>query len=115
FVPTFHGHAHNRRCQVRWHPLYNTVAGLEDFETCERIFSMSNHLASTTRFASKFHRQQAIEEHFSYWDELKYANLAQFLFNNYRQALETISTLTAHTAIVKEKHSITDSDFENYL
>ncbi|KIJ27126.1 hypothetical protein M422DRAFT_215978 [Sphaerobolus stellatus SS14] len=115
FVPTFHGHAHNRGCQVRWHPLYNTLAGLEDFETCERIFSMSNHLASTTRFASKFHRQQAIEEHFSYWDELKYANLSQFLYNNYRQALETISTLTAHITIVKEKNSITDNDLDRYL
>ncbi|KIJ28781.1 hypothetical protein M422DRAFT_91237, partial [Sphaerobolus stellatus SS14] len=64
FVPTFHKHAHNRGCQVCWHPLYNTLASLEDFKTRERIFSMSNHLTSTTRFASKFHRQQAIEEHF---------------------------------------------------
>ncbi|KIJ30585.1 hypothetical protein M422DRAFT_186944, partial [Sphaerobolus stellatus SS14] len=51
--------------------LYNTQAGLEDFETCERIFSMSNHLTSATQFASKLHHQQVIEEHFSYWDDVK--------------------------------------------
>lgn len=74
-VPTFHGHAHNRVCQLKWHPLYLKVLGLEDFECCERIFSFSNHLASCTRHSSKFHRHQGIEEHIQYWAELKYSNL----------------------------------------
>jgi Kyakuja-Dileera-Zisupton transposase len=76
-IPSFHGHAHNRRCQIFWHPLFIYDVGLEDFETCERIFSASNHLASTTRYSTAFHRRQAIEEHFSYWDETKYVNLSK--------------------------------------
>ncbi|KAF7330598.1 hypothetical protein MSAN_02460000 [Mycena sanguinolenta] len=34
-VPAFHGHAHNRACQLGWHPLYVDSVGLEDFEECE--------------------------------------------------------------------------------
>ncbi|KIJ30837.1 hypothetical protein M422DRAFT_234713 [Sphaerobolus stellatus SS14] len=114
-VPTFHGHAHNRGCQLTWHPLYLTEMGLEDFEGCERVFSFSNHLAGTTRNATTFHRHQAIEEHFKYWDELKYANLSVFLLSNYKQALETISTLETEITILKAAHNITDADFERFM
>ena len=64
-VPSIHGHGHNRRCQVRWHPLNLSGAGKEDFEGCKRCFSASNHLASGTRLASTFHRRQAIEQFFN--------------------------------------------------
>ena len=47
-VPLFHGYAHNRWCQLFWHPLFIYHAGLEDFETCEHMFSSSNHIVSTT-------------------------------------------------------------------
>ncbi|KIJ30002.1 hypothetical protein M422DRAFT_187667, partial [Sphaerobolus stellatus SS14] len=114
-VPTFHGHAHNRGCQLKWHPLYLKVLGLEDFECCERIFSFSNHLASCTRHSSKFHRHQGIEEHIRYWAELKYSNLAGFLFNNYRQALELISELEAELVVLKSAHLLQDQDFETFL
>ena len=77
-VPSFHGHAHNRGCQLDWHPLYITDAGLEDFEACERVFSFSNLVAATVRNATAFHRHQAIEEVFKYWDEQKYANLSKY-------------------------------------
>ena len=72
-VPAFHGHAHNRRCQVYWHPLFVHGVGMEDFEECERFFSKSNHLAPSTRFASEFHRCQQILQHFNHHDLDKYA------------------------------------------
>lgn len=72
-VPAFHGHAHNRRCQLSWHPLYMDGCGKEDFEGCERVFSQSNALAATTRFASAFHRHQAIDAYFEHWDHEKHA------------------------------------------
>jgi hypothetical protein len=73
-VPSFHGHAHNRRCQVHWHPNYKQGVGLEDFEECERTFSRSNEIATTTRLATPFHRRQAIDEHFRFHDADKHAN-----------------------------------------
>jgi len=51
-VPSFHGHAHNRACQLQYHPQYITSVRIEDFETCERCFSISNGLAATTRLAT---------------------------------------------------------------
>ncbi|KAJ7256400.1 hypothetical protein C8J57DRAFT_950293, partial [Mycena rebaudengoi] len=56
-----------------WHPLYVDGVGLEDFEECERTFARSNHLASVTRMATPFHRQQQIDEHFAFHDLNKHA------------------------------------------
>ncbi|KAF8575937.1 hypothetical protein K439DRAFT_1368611, partial [Ramaria rubella] len=73
-VGSFHGHAHCRTCQLDWHPLYLKGCGLEDFETCERVFSRSNALASVTRYASTFHRRQLIHRWFESWNNDKYAD-----------------------------------------
>jgi hypothetical protein len=79
-VPAFHGHAHNRLCQVHWHPLYMEGVGLEDFEVCERTFHKSNELASGTRLATPFHRLQEIEEHWNFIDIDKHAASGERLF-----------------------------------
>jgi hypothetical protein len=76
-VPAFHGHAHNRECQIGWHPLYVEGVGLEDFEECEHTFAKSNNLASTTRMATPFHRQKQIDEHFFFHDLDKHANFGE--------------------------------------
>ncbi|KAG2100405.1 uncharacterized protein F5147DRAFT_747133 [Suillus discolor] len=75
-VGAFHGHAHNRRCQLDWHPMYIKGTGLTEGEGCEHVFSSSNDLARSTRHASPFHRHQTIEEHFAFWDQDKYAALS---------------------------------------
>lgn len=41
-VDAFHGHAHNRICQLSNHPLFLKGFGLEDLATCERIFAGTN-------------------------------------------------------------------------
>ncbi|KAL0057518.1 hypothetical protein AAF712_015839 [Marasmius tenuissimus] len=89
-VPAFHGHAHNRKCQCQWHPQYIPRVGIEDFEGCKRTFSLSNNLASTTRLATLFHRQQAILEHFDFNDDDKHALSGNFIYQNYREALERL-------------------------
>ncbi|KAG1766385.1 hypothetical protein EV702DRAFT_979590 [Suillus placidus] len=76
-VGAFHGHAHNRRCQLDWHPMYIEGTGQTEGEGCEHIFSSSNELARSTRHVSRFHRHQTIEEHFAFWDEDKYAALSK--------------------------------------
>ncbi|KAG1828058.1 hypothetical protein DFJ58DRAFT_672380 [Suillus subalutaceus] len=78
-VGAFHGHAHNRRCQLNWHPMYISGTGHSEGEGCEHIFSASNELARSTRHASRFHRHQAIEEHYTFWDMDKYAVLSSSL------------------------------------
>jgi hypothetical protein len=75
-VGAFHGHAHNWKCQLHWHPLYIPGTGHSEGEGCEHIFSASNELARSTRHASPFHQHQSIEEHFTFWDKDKYAAIS---------------------------------------
>ena len=72
-VPAFHGYAHSRSCQVEWHPLHVGGTGKEDFEGSERAFSASNSLAIGTRLSSRFHRAQAIQQHWLFWSMDKHA------------------------------------------
>ena len=79
-VGAFHGHAHNRLCQLSFLTTYVEGLGLEDLEGCEHFFSKSNALASFTRHASTFHRRQAIVEFSKYNDTFEtYANLSKFI------------------------------------
>ncbi|KAJ7302857.1 hypothetical protein DFH08DRAFT_918854 [Mycena albidolilacea] len=90
-VGAFHGHAHNRSCQLKHLATYVLGLGLEDLETCKRFFSKSNGLARAVRYASVFHRRQAIVTYLAHMDTFEtYANLSTFLVNNYKQALEQI-------------------------
>lgn len=90
-IPSMHGYAHNRACQLGHHPKYISGAGIEDFEGCERVFSASNECARLSRHSTTFHRLQSIDAHFHQWDRDKYANIGTFIRNNYRQALLIIA------------------------
>ncbi|KAJ7679874.1 hypothetical protein B0H14DRAFT_3681713 [Mycena olivaceomarginata] len=113
-VPAFHGHAHNRTCQIGWHPLYVDGVGCEDFEECERTFSKSNNLASITRTQTAFHRQQTIDEHFQYHDQDKHAASGNFIYQNYRQALEKIATNRGQLSVMEAQLGTTAEDYEAY-
>ncbi|KAJ7855154.1 hypothetical protein B0H14DRAFT_2353371 [Mycena olivaceomarginata] len=92
-VGSFHGHAHNRLCQLRFLATYVEGMGLEDLEGCERFFSCSNGLAKSCRYASWFHRQQEITMYAKHFDSFEmYANLSKFLCSNYHQALGILKT-----------------------
>ena len=77
-VGSFHGHAHNRLCQLRNLATYVKGIGLEDLEGGEQFFSKSNALASSTRYSSAFHRRQAISEYAKYTGKFDtYQNLCK--------------------------------------
>jgi KDZ transposase-like protein len=133
-VPSFHGHAHNRGCQLHWHPMYTEGVGLEDFEECERTFGKSNELAAVTRLASPYHRVQHIDEHFIFHDQdkhemsgicfrfmhvsclkPKFSRSGNFIFQNYRQALDKIETESHQLTALAARLKTTDIDYENYL
>jgi hypothetical protein len=77
-VGSFHGHAHNRLCQLRFLATYVEGMGLEDLEGCERFFSRSNGLAKSCRYASRFHHQQEITTYAKHFDSFEtYANLSE--------------------------------------
>ncbi|KAJ7040517.1 hypothetical protein C8F04DRAFT_1253819 [Mycena alexandri] len=113
-VPAFHGHAHNRACQIGWHPLYVEGVGLEDFEECERTFARSNNLAAATRLSTVFHRQQQIDEHFHFHDLDKHAASGNFIYQNYRQSLDKIVANGAQLSVLEASLGTTGADYEAY-
>jgi hypothetical protein len=79
-IGSFHGHAHNRLCQLRYLATYVKGLGLEDLEGGERFFSKSNALAASIRHASVFHRKQKIIEFTKHMDQNEtYQNLSKQL------------------------------------
>ncbi|RDX42144.1 hypothetical protein OH76DRAFT_1488926 [Lentinus brumalis] len=114
-VPAFHGHSHNHRCQLDWHPMYMADVGKEDFEGCERFFSFSNGLAASTRLATAFHRHQAIEGLVAFWSRQKHGESGRFIFNNYRQALKTIEEGERALEVYARDLKTTPEDYERYL
>jgi hypothetical protein len=131
-VPAFHGYAHNRACQLDHHPLYVVGFGLEDFEGCERVFSSSNFLARLTRHATRFHRHQAMDMHFTQWDEDKYAELSKqilvlariganvcppalFLFNNYKQVDQILREMPNAIAAFESETTPDECDYARHL
>ncbi|KAF8171730.1 hypothetical protein K438DRAFT_1981881 [Mycena galopus ATCC 62051] len=93
-VGSFHGHAHNRLCQLQFLATYVEGMGLEDLEGCEHFFSCSNGLAKSCCYASRFHRQQEITTYAKHFDSFEtYANLSKFLCSNALAILKTEAPL----------------------
>lgn len=129
-VGAFHGHAHNRKCQLDWHPMFITGTGHTEGEGCEHIFSSSNELARSTRHASTFHRHQSRNTsrsgmlinmppsvNFFLSDcilILILVLLGNFLHNHYREATHVIRTLEAELSVIKSELNLNDGDFVKF-
>ncbi|KAG8917522.1 hypothetical protein FRC02_003065 [Tulasnella sp. 418] len=113
-VPAMHGYAHNRPCQLKHHPKYVLGAGIEDFETCERTFSLTNHCTSITRLATAYHRHQIIDMQLRQCDSDKYASLGNFMLNNYTQALKIVDEYRDIFSQVYNLQHIKSGDFETW-
>lgn len=90
-VGSFHGHAHDRLCQLRFHPRYIAGSGREDFEGCERLFSVNNFIAPLIIHATRYHRHELIEASFAAWDSEKYASLGSLLLGKFVEAKAKIA------------------------
>ncbi|KAJ7175601.1 hypothetical protein C8R46DRAFT_1160846 [Mycena filopes] len=127
-VGAFHGHAHNRLCQLKFLATYIKGLGLEDLEGCERFFSRSNANAGSVRYASAFHRLQALTTYFAYFDSHEtYANLSKFylstppqppckfLVDNYWQALVILEGEPALRTAMRAAGIEDESEFTSRL
>ncbi|KAG1832628.1 hypothetical protein DFJ58DRAFT_870250 [Suillus subalutaceus] len=90
-VPAFHGHAHNRLCQVEHHSKYKVG---------------SNALAGNIRNMTDFHCHQALDEHFRFQDMDQYAAL-YFIYQNYVQSLNLISMTMSFIINFRVSHATT--------
>ncbi|KAG1807731.1 hypothetical protein EV424DRAFT_1543713 [Suillus variegatus] len=113
-IDAFHGYTHNYACQDRNYPNVIQGMGLEDFSTMERIFSSSNQLAPVIRYASAYNRHFFIDMFFKQWDEDKYMNIGNMLYNNYRQAHGIIECETIEFEHAKLSLGITDASIKEW-
>ncbi|KAJ7343076.1 hypothetical protein DFH08DRAFT_963082 [Mycena albidolilacea] len=102
-VGAFHGHGHKRLCGIQNLMMYVEGVGLKALEGYESLFLKLNMLASTTRYASRFHRQQAITTYLKHTDAFDtYHGLTTLLCNKYRRALEVKATYAALREAMRE-------------
>ncbi|KAJ7711407.1 hypothetical protein DFH07DRAFT_1021509 [Mycena maculata] len=102
-VGAFHGYGHGCLCGLENFMTYVEGVGLEAGEGCEIFFSKSNALASTTRYASWFHRQQAITTYLKHVDTFEtYHGLSSLLCSKYRHALEVKATYSTLRTAMQE-------------
>ncbi|KAI0798232.1 hypothetical protein C8Q75DRAFT_802118 [Abortiporus biennis] len=111
-VPFHRRYMHNYICQLTHHPNIIKGIGLEDLETMEQIFSSSNQLASVVWYASPYQRHLFIHVFFQQWDWEKYANSANFLYNNLRQAFKIIKEDLVTLEQIMASLNITDADID---
>ncbi|KAG0697180.1 hypothetical protein DFH29DRAFT_984382 [Suillus ampliporus] len=109
-VDAFHGYAHNYKCQTKHHPLGIKGAGIEDFQCAERLFSAANHFLSPPPFSQHLF----LDMFFRQWDDEKYQNLATMILNNYRQALNIVSTESVALEEAKVALDIQEGDLEKW-
>ncbi|KAG6377656.1 hypothetical protein JVT61DRAFT_14421 [Boletus reticuloceps] len=64
---------------------------------------------------TRFHCHQTIEQHFAFWNTDKYEALTQYIWNHYKEATETICTLSSELAILKPTLRLSDKDFLHFL
>ncbi|EJT96659.1 hypothetical protein DACRYDRAFT_102753 [Dacryopinax primogenitus] len=121
FVGAFHGYAHNRRCQLAFHPCLLATAGLEDFETCEWVFAKQNLTAQQNltahlfRHASRYHRHQTMHLFYQRWDRDCRTLLSNFLYNNYKQALDLIQRSYPVVQSMLSQLGLTTMDLARFL
>jgi hypothetical protein len=114
-IPAMHGYAHNRKCQLTYHPRYKKGAGLEDFETCKWFFSLYNNCAGITRYTTPFHRLQLLDNHFSDSDNSHRLSLGKFIFNNYQDALQCIQKIESTFTQLSLHEKLLDGTYERHL
>ncbi|KZV83334.1 hypothetical protein EXIGLDRAFT_843038 [Exidia glandulosa HHB12029] len=114
-VGSFHGHAHNRPCQLGFHPRYIEGSGREDFETCERIFSVTNLIAPLIRHATPYHRHEDMDVAFATSDSEKYASIGSLLLSKFKDAKTKIAEHESAMLRIRNNPRYTDEFFHAQL
>jgi hypothetical protein len=80
----------------------------------ERFFSASNATAPVIRYASKYRRRMLLDLFLHQHDSDKYAALGTMLRNNYKQAVDIITTKTPILESLLAAMKVTRSDLDRW-
>ncbi|KAK4699905.1 hypothetical protein P7C70_g6348, partial [Phenoliferia sp. Uapishka_3] len=113
--PSWHGYAHNRLCQLQHHPLHIKKVGKVEGEINERLWSILNKCAMSTRHASKFKRGERIDSQLLSWNEAKVANLGIWIKNRIKLMNTCVSEYQPTVRAAMAKRTETREQLREYV
>lgn len=106
---------HIEECVLMFNPNYTEGSGREDGEENERIWSVQNANASTTREMSSGHRRDALNDALNWWNFVKAMRIGNssliYIPGAHRQAL--VDSINKKSAVALEQHEQSTIDFHD--
>ncbi|KAH9475484.1 hypothetical protein JR316_0012595 [Psilocybe cubensis] len=96
-IPKLHEPAHNQKNHEVYSFNYIPGGGLTDGECPERVWAPHNAIANATKTQGPGSRQDTLDDHFGFWNWLKYISMGSTLLRRYKNAI-------AQRNIQKEGH-----------
>ena len=81
-IPTFHEPGHGQVGHQEYSFKLSLGMGLMDGEGCERIWAANNALGNATKTQGPGSRQDVIDDHFGFWNWLKYCGMGGLFFKS---------------------------------
>ncbi|KIJ89698.1 hypothetical protein K443DRAFT_72397, partial [Laccaria amethystina LaAM-08-1] len=86
-IPAFHEPGHGQVGHQEYSFKLSLGMGLTDGEGCERIWAANNALGNATKTQGPGSRQDVIDDHFGFWNWLKYCGMGKALMKKYTTAI----------------------------
>ena len=86
-IPKLHEPMHGRKNHEGYSLNFIPGVGKADMETPERVWAGHNRLGNSTKTQGPGGRHDVLDDHFSFWNWLKYTGLGKTLISRYKAAL----------------------------
>ena len=86
-IPKLHEPMHGRKNHEGYSLNFIPGVGKSDMETPERVWAGHNGLGNSTKTQGPGGRHDVLDDHFSFWNWLKYVGLGKTLISRYKVAL----------------------------
>jgi len=86
-IPKLHEPMHGRKNHHQYSLNFVPGVGKSDMETPERVWAGHNGLGKTTKTQGPGGRHDVLDDHFGFWNWLKYVGMGKTLMSRYKTAL----------------------------
>ena len=86
-IPKLHEPMHSRKNDQQFSLNFIPGVGKSDMETPERVWARHNGLGNTTKTQGPGGRHDVLDDHFGFWNWLKYIGIGKTLMSRYKAAL----------------------------
>lgn len=86
-IPKLHEPMHGRKNHQQFSLNFIPGVGMSDMETPERVWAGHNGLGNSTKTQGPGGRHDVLDDHFGFWNWLKYIGIGKTLMSRYKAAL----------------------------